>query len=69
MKEFKVNDKLFKVPRNKKMETAQEFCYSCPCTTQKINCHLCIFSKQNASVFEIWIQDEDCVNNFLQGKE
>lgn len=73
MKEYKINEKVFIVPTKIKpipKKKQQWFCDKSSCSEEsEWGCVQCIFHWKNESAFNIWIQDEDCVNNFLQGKE
>lgn len=71
MKEYKINDQVFIVPDPLKNIGNRGFCAVVfklrKCSG--LSCDDCIFGKINEDAFNIWIQDEECVNNFLRGKE
>lgn len=74
MKEYKINDKVFIVPIIRKPminKTQEYFCELSECTEQVL-CTECIFWQGNTinkKAFNIWVQNKQSVNNFLQGKQ
>jgi hypothetical protein len=73
MKEYEINGEVFIVPTKFKpisKKKQQWFCDKSSCSNDsEWGCSQCIFADKNELAFKIWIQDEDCVNNFLLGKE